>query len=437
MRFFFFLFFIFSVTVKAEITSIEEQLKQAIYRQEMGGIQILLTQYQQLENQDPILIAYAQAKLASIKQDYSEAISIYRDILSKNPTLNSIRMELAIVLFLDHQDSIAIEQFNRLKSAENLPHSAYQRIMQYLDILEQRNNWKIEGSFSYIKTNNVNNVSKEREIENTGFIKNENMLPKKANGIFYNINLSKEINLYQSHYFSFLNETNGNTYWDNHQYDEISNRTFMGYTYKKSDYRFKFQPFYDRRSQSNHSYHWSNGIQLSSSFWLSSHWQNHILLEYEKRYFYKEGGQSGNIKTLSNSLLWYPEPKQLFYLGTVFSRENTQERQYSSGIKSIRLGWLQEYIYGISTKMDIGFTDRKFKDQVVLGGILPLGKIRQDKIYTVNFQLWKRDWHWLGVTPKLSISWKKKRVAYPRFILIEIIMSLLFLKNYFNDLKIR
>ncbi len=41
--------------------------------------------------------------------------------------------------------------------------------------------------------------------------------------------------------------------------------------------------------------------------------------------------------------------------------------------------------------------------------MIPLNKIRRDKIYNVNAKLWKRDWHLLGVTPKLSVVWKKQK----------------------------
>lgn len=409
MRFFFFLFFLFSLSIKAESLSLEDTLKQAIYHQEAKQIQFLLDQYLQTEKQNPIVLAYAEAKLAFLQQDYSKSIRIYRNIISQNPELNSIRMELAIALLADYQDSAAAEQLNRVKSADNLPQSAYQRIDQYLNVLEQRNHWKIDGSLSYLKTNNVNNVAGSKGIENTGFIKNDKMMPQKANGVFYNLSFSKEINLYQSHYFSFSNETRGKMYWDNHQYDDISNRTFLGYVYKKADYTWRIKSFYDRRSYSNHSYHWSNGIQLGYRIELSPNWQNQIEVEYEKRRFFKESAQAGNIRTLSNNLLWYPKPTQLFYIGGTFSRENTQERQYNSDIKNVQLGWLQEYTYGISTKLHLGFTHRQFKDQAILAGILPLGKIRKDKIYFANFQIWKRDWHWEGITPKISLSWKKQK----------------------------
>lgn len=161
------------------ITALEEQLKQAIYQNNAEQIQSFLSQYQQQTQQDPLLLSYAEAKLASLRQDYALAIRIYRKMLSERPALTSIRMELAKVLFADRQDSAARLQFDKVKSVKNLPASAYQQIDRYLDALNSYNTWQIDASVSYLKTDNVENVSSATSIENTGFIKGERMLHKR------------------------------------------------------------------------------------------------------------------------------------------------------------------------------------------------------------------------------------------------------------------
>ena len=65
-----------------------------------------------------MLLSYAEAKLASLRQDYALAIRIYRKMLSERPALTSIRMELAKVLFADRQDIAARLQFDKVKSVK-------------------------------------------------------------------------------------------------------------------------------------------------------------------------------------------------------------------------------------------------------------------------------------------------------------------------------
>ncbi|MEG9488502.1 surface lipoprotein assembly modifier [Mannheimia indoligenes] len=410
MRFCISLLAFFSIQmVLANHSKLEEQLKQAIYQQEFKKIQILLKDYKQQENADPTVIAYAKAKSAFIQQDYQTAISIYRNIISQKPELNSMRMELAVALFADKQDNAAKLQFDKVRSVPDLPGVAYQKIEAYLEAINQRNEWQFDLNFSYLKTDNVANVSRQPQIENTGFIKNETMLPQKANGFVFNVDVAKDFNLFNSHYLSFRNEATGKIYWDNHRFDDVSNRLLLGYAYKKSDKTLRIQPFYDKRWFGNRSFHWSNGLQFSYDFAISNQWKNQTVLSFEKRSFFDENLQAGNIKAFSNTLLWLPNPKQLFYFGGTISKENTREKQYGSTSKNIRLGWLQEYQWGISSQLSFSFSHRKFHDEAILVGIIPLNKIRQDKIYSVNAKFWKRDWYLWGITPKLNIVWKKQQ----------------------------
>ena len=178
MRFFLLgLIFCISQIASASNSFLEEQLKQAIYHQQLDNIQILLKNYQQEVDSDLILIAYAQAKVAYLLQDYAKAISIYRQIISQKPQLISMRMELAVALFVDHQDNAAKLQFERVKSALGLPNSAYQKVESYLAAINRRNEWQANFTLSYLRTDNVENVSNDLNIENTGFIKSKKMLP--------------------------------------------------------------------------------------------------------------------------------------------------------------------------------------------------------------------------------------------------------------------
>ncbi|OOF42379.1 hypothetical protein BKK49_02910 [Rodentibacter rarus] len=404
-----FILFFCLVSPAVYSNELEESLKQAIYQENADRIQNLLMQYQAQSYTNKTLLDYSHAKLAFLRQDYGQAIKIYRQIISEHPELHSIRMELAIALFTDRQDSAARLQLNKLKSVQRLPASAYERINRYINAINERNAWQIEGSIAYLKTNNVDNVSSSQVIENTGFVKNSKMLPQKATGVAYSLGINRDFNLIHSHYFTVGNDILGKTYWDNHQFDDISNRTLLGYAYKKNDFIFRIQPFFEKRWYGGEVFHWSNGIELSYSLWLSQNWQNQTSFSSEKRRFFKTNPQEGRINTLSTTFIWYRNPKQILYIGAALAEEKLQERQYSSKIKNIRIGWLQEYQWGISTKLNIGFTHRQFKSDAVLGGILPLGKIRQDKIYTFFAQIWKRDWHFYGITPKLTFEWRKQQ----------------------------
>lgn len=402
------LFSISALSLSAFADNSEKMLSDNIYTLNTDLLENLISDYQKkYQDRSPLLI-FAQARLAFLQSDYDTAINLYRQLIAINPELNPVRIELAIALFYSKQYSSAKEQFDKAKSISDLPVDAEKLIDHYLERLVRYDSWIIDFSGNYVRETNINNVSNERQIEKTGYIKDQRMLPQKGHGFSYNIGLNRDYNLIGKHYLTINNILFGKHYWDNHQYDELINRLYIGYTYKTVSSTYKVKPFYEKRWYGTEKYRWSNGIRLEYSHRLNPNWQVESAIEFSKNYYYQNNEQNGNNKLLSNSLIWLTNPKQFFYLGLDFSLERTKEKQYSSNRKTLRLGWGQEWDRGVSSRLDLSFTNRVYKDMAKLGGFFPLNKIREDRIYHVNLQLWKRDWHLWNITPKLVYSWRKQ-----------------------------
>lgn len=390
-----------------------ELLTRAIYARNPEMIKKLLEIYRTFPNRDPIMERFAEGKLAAITEDYTAAIEHYREILAKNPNLNPVRIELAIALFNQKQDGAAKDQFEKAQTAGDLPPQVKRLIDAYLEALKERDSWNVDFSFNYVRDTNVNNVGSERQVvlENGGVLtRSESMLPQTAHGLAYSLDISRDFNLWRSHYFTVGNEFWGKSYWDNHEFDDISNRTFVGYAYKTAKQNFRIKPFYEKRWYGGESYRWSNGARVEFSRWLSPNWQLSTAGEFSKQRYLDSTSQNGNNKLISATLLWARTPKQFFYLGSDFMAERTKVRQYGSDSKSLRLGWGQEWNWGISSRFGLSIMKREYKDIAKLGNInlFSFGKRREDKIYGVSLSLWKRDWHIWGITPKLQLSRRKQ-----------------------------
>lgn len=388
-------------------------LSKALLENNVSVINNLLRIYQYFPNKDPILIIYSKAKIAFLNKDYQSAIKYYREILAQNPNLNPVRVELAIALFHDQQYKLAEEQFYKALNEPNLPKLVNQKIKTYLDAIKYKNEWKFNFSTYYLNENNVNSVSKNRNIESTGYVKNDDMLPKKAHGIAINANITKDLNLFRKHYLAFENSLFRKSYWDNHDYDDMTNRSSLGYRYKITNSTISLLPFYEKRWYGNKSYYWANGARLEFSHWLNNNWQISNALEWKKSRYFETLSLNGHTKLISSSLAWIRTPQQVFYIGGDFNQEVTPVKQYSSDTQSIRFGWGQEWNKGMSSSINLALTKRKYKDLAKLGGLIPLGKIREDNIYHLNLTLWKRDWYWLGITPKLQLHYLKQKSNLP------------------------
>lgn len=400
--------------LRADQALTETLLTQAIYSRQLSNMEKLTAIYQDFAHIDPLLLRYAQGKIALLKGNYPQAIEDFHAILAEQPTLNSVRIELAIALLYDQQLNQAESQFEKASSAGDLPPAVQQLIAQYQQSIVEKQQWKFHFATNYVRDSNINNTSNSPEIEQTGYVKQPNLLPQSAHGVHYTFGIQRDFNLFTSHYLAFDNQTEGEYYWDNHAYNEINNRTLLGYAYKKSRRTFRLLPFYEKRWQHHQSARWSNGIRLEYAHWFSPRWQLATAFEYGKKRYFDQQIYNGNYKLASATLLWQQQPQQFFFIGADFHRDKTVLKQHSADTKSFRFGWQREWqTLGLSSRLTFAYTDRRYKDIAVLGGKLNLGKIRHDRVNSAGLTLWKRDWHWLGFTPKLQLSYTKHRSNLP------------------------
>lgn len=322
-------------------------------------------------------------------------------------------IRLAQQSFFNYRNREARNAFQAVQNQANLANEEREIVEQYLSVIDKRENWQFSGRVNYAYDKNVNKTSSDHHIEDTGFIKGEGMLPQKAHGFAYSAEVEKNWNLNSSHNLHFANEISGKSYWDNHDYDELNNRTYLGYAFQNAQYRWAIRPFYERQWFSNHRYHWANGVRMEYRQAFAKNWQISTAWEFSQPRYFNRQERNGTIKLASVTLVYAFSEKGYFYLGTDFIREQTREKQYSNDLESLRAGWKQTWGYSISTQLNGSISQRQYKDFASLGGILPLNAIRRDKIYTANLTLWKNNWHWYGFTPKVQWKWKRQSSNIP------------------------
>ncbi|MCW9698348.1 surface lipoprotein assembly modifier [Avibacterium sp. 20-129] len=370
----------------------------------------LLTIYKKTVDPDPILIDYAQAMLYRIEGNLTDAIRLYRHIIAENPSFSPVRFALAQTLFEDYQSEAAEDQFNKLRASPDLPPEIMLISDQYLAAIKRQSAWSFSASLSYLQDNNVNNAAKDKVvyIGNTPFQKSEDSLPQSAHGLQYGVNFSKKMNLIGRHSLYLENNLYGKSYWDNHDYDDILNRTTVGYQYQDINNRFAILPFYTYRWFGGKKYSRNYGLRFEYERWLSPKWQTSSAIELSKTRYKTNDGANSNNQLYSTTLLHLFNAKTYFYGGLDYQREKAQNKMFSSDRLGFRLGWGQEWKWGISTRLQFGIEQRTFKEKNLF-----FNKIRKDKEYNGVITLWNREWHLWGITPKLNFSWTKVNSNLP------------------------
>ena len=122
------------------------------------------------------------------------------------------------------------------------------------------------------------------------------------------------------------------------------------------------------------------GIRLENVDWLSKTWQISTALEYgESRYKIRKH-LDGNYYFISSTLFYLPKSTQFWFVGMDFHRENTQALDNAYQQKTLRLGWGQDWSYGISSRLTFSYANRVYREKDLIG-------IQQKKIVNTQPQL--------------------------------------------------
>ena len=369
-----------------------------------------LYQQQQPAQQDPFLLAWGEAMMATHQGDYASAVQQYRELFAKRPEILQLRYQLAHALFLNNDNEAAKDQFQKLRAEVN-DTSSQQMIDQYLIAINQRDQWKINGGISFLNESNINNAPKA----GTRIGAWKAWEREQAHGLSYYVGAEKKWSLPHQFFAKLVLDGQGKYYWDNKKYNEFNARIGAGLGYQTANTELALVPFTERRWYSGGSsgsdamkqYSKNSGVRVDVTHWLNKSWQISTALEYGEQRYVTRKHLNGNNYLWSNTLLFLPYSGQYWYIGADYNRENTRDRDNAYQRKNVRLGWVQEWPLGISSRLSVAYARRVYKGEDLLG-------IRQkNNEYQTNVTLWHRNVYFWGITPKITWSYQKNDSNHP------------------------
>ncbi len=380
---------------------LKRAMQSVVLTKQIEGIEVVLPIYQKLSDADPLVIAYAKGLLAHSKGLFDKAINYYREIIAHNPEMSMVRLDLATALYANHQQVAARDQFNKLQS-EPLPPSVAEQVKQTILHIDREQDWQWNTNFYFRNENNINNAPKEREVK-YGDGKITTAEPEKAQGVHFDIGASKRFNLKGNFYSNLQADLSSDLFWNNHKYDDVSAQFGIGLGYQTARFVAEIQPFVKKRFYGTDPYSVSYGVsgfesyQFTPRFKLSHNWSR----EYEK--FDTRIHLNGLRHFIGLSALFMRNSQQYWLAGINLYNKEARDQDDAFVRKGAYIGLGQEWQGGLSSRVifSLGKNDYKGKD---LFGIK-----RTDKDYSVKLSLWHRNLHWLGITPRLKLSWNKTK----------------------------
>lgn len=380
-------------------------LSQAVDDERWDVVRSLLPIYRAAPQRDTVLLAYAEGALARHDGEYAKAIAVYREVLAANPNLTRIRLDLARMLFENRQYEAARFQFEKARS-EHLPEAVLGNVQRYLEAIDRVAGWSGSLGLSYLNDDNVNNASRGRYIDIGGrqFRRNDDAYPQRGHGVDYSASLLRDFALADHHSIRFQGQADGRSYWDNHRFDDVTARSYLGYSYSDANQRLSLLPFYEKRWYGTQPYSAGAGFRTEYSRVLSPNWQSGSAFEYQHlgyddpRYGYLDG----HALLLSSTLGYAFSSRLALYGGADVGEQVTRSDSDTNHFSAVRLGFEAELPWSLAASLSAGEMRRVYEAENDIFAVR-----RRDTERNYLLSLWHRNIYFWGILPKLNISYRQ------------------------------
>lgn len=392
----------------ANPAQLESLLVQAIHGYEIDALRLLIPLYLQVPTRDESLVEWGNALIALNENRTADAVMLYRKLVSHFPDNRLLRFQTATALYRNDEMIAAKNQFEKLRS-EKLSPKDLEVVDEFIARIDKRDEWSFEGSLSYIRDNNINNVApKGTKIQlGNGFELVSNREPEKAQGIDFSFGADKKWSLNDNLYSSFSASLNGVHYFGKPKYDDVTGRVSSGIGYRTSTIDLELAPYFQKRFYGQggsgdgklHAYSTSAGLRFNSGYWFTPKWRYQGMIEYGyDDHIDSYSHLDGKRFNFSNTLFYAPSQKQYWYAGLDAAYKDARSDKDAYNRYGLRLGWGQEWGKGISTRVTGSLARRYAKGQDFFG------IERKDNEFNASMSVWHRNLHFWGITPRLVFS---------------------------------
>lgn len=397
-----------------ELLDNPELLEHALYSSIVLGnvpaIKNLLPIYKKLPHQDDkarqLLIDMSKASLAQAEGDNKTAIKQYREVLADFPKLNDVRLTLARLLVDDKQNEAGKDQFVRLRSENALTDEQRAIVEAYIEHLNRQSKWSIGGGLGYAYDPNVGNAPDERVIPMNGGVWTFEEA-EKAHGVSFGLSASRDFNIKGNYYAKVNGSINGKTYWTNHDHDDLMARLDAGLAYKNARTEWAVLPYHQKRHFGGEKYTQEAGVRGEYSRWFAPRHQVLSAVEWGHESYERNANLSGEMVGGSLTWLYLANARQYFSLGADYSYKDAHDKSRAYDRYGVRASWTREWDKGISTQFGLDVGKRAY------GGDDLFGITRKEMEYTGRLSVWHRGVHFWGITPRLTMTYRKTDGNHP------------------------
>lgn len=356
--------------------------------------------------------AFQLAGIYMLEEEFRKAISLYIQILNRQPNLPRVRLELARAYFLNQEYEDAQLQFELVKGS-NLPPAVLEKIDIYLTLIRRKKDWNFDFSMALVPDSNINQASggKEECIALGNILlcrpleEEKKSIGFEIGGTFTNyLHFNRDLSLYNIIMVNALEYEQGT--FDDYQFFIA---TGPRYTFENGE--ISIQPTFRKRWYAGNQYNEEYGVQLNTQTVLNRFILNNRV-SYSKNIYndsYIDSFLNGNTTIFNTQLRYIINDRTFIQAGVTYQKDNTKIKSYGSDGWRYGLGIYRVLPYGFSFFSELSLNDLKYHDsQLYITEDYHISEnTRKDKIVQFFLYISSSMFEEFGITPSLQYIYTK------------------------------
>ncbi len=378
---------------------------------------IILTAYDQAsadnrsEDEDRELI-FLRARILAGRGQHGDAEDIFRTILAHRPDLVRVRLELALVLFLQKKDGPAEREF-QFVAAGDLPDMVRARIRRFLAEIVARKIWRFRVGFSLAPDSNINTATSSEVVDIFGLSFTLDEEARAKSGVGFVLSGGLDFTPVLSRRSRFTLSLDGQrTEYGSKDFDDTIISVSLGPKFLIGERNhivgFGFTAF--RRWFGTSGFNYGFGGELTGSIRLSARVKLDTKLAVQRLRFDSFTARNGTLFSF-NTVLQYALSQNSALQGRFgIIREQANLKSQRNTAFRLALTYLRELPYGLTFSGGPEFTYRPFGDAPTV-----FGDRRIDYRYAFQVSLSKRDIEVMGFSPQIQYLFAQNKSSITLF----------------------
>lgn len=299
------------------------------------------------EAEDPVEVTFLLASIAVAEKRFDDAIDLYRDILTDQPGLTRVRLELPRTLFLNEEYEASEHHF-RLVLATEPKGPVATNIRKFLDAIWDRRTFRYTFAFAVAPDSNINVAPEDERVDLFGLPftldgdaqKTSGVGIVASGGIEYLPRLSDRAKL-QTNLYVRHSQYSGDTFDDTF----VSLNSGPAFHWSRTTLIIQATGYY--RWFGHSAYNRSIGGRATLQHDLSRKWRLNTTLAYEHVNYFDNNSLDGPVYSLYASATYGLTSRSFLRMFSAFRYERAKALSLRNWETRLGVGYYQELPWGI------------------------------------------------------------------------------------------